>query len=112
MLWVDKNYPGLDEVLCTGLDPVEDDFMSDYLDVNLWSTTHHVQVSIVNPDDDTDQQTGERPGRYQMMEQTHVTNANLQKELLSEYERNSKNKYQEYSKFLTDKKSLITILFW
>ena len=29
----------------------------------------------------------------------------------SEYKRNSENKIQEYSKFLADKKSLITILF-
>ena len=46
-----------------------------------------------------------------MLEQTVVTDANLQKPLLSEYERNSKNKSQEYNKFLADKKSLITILF-
>ena len=52
-----------------------------------------------------------RPVTYQVMEQTIVTNANLQKQLLSEYERNSKNKSQEYNKFLADKKSLITILY-
>ena len=46
-----------------------------------------------------------------MMEQTHVTDATIQKKLLSEYERNSKNMSQEYAKFLADKKSLITILF-
>ena len=45
------------------------------------------------------------------MEQTHVTDANLQKEPLLEYERNFKNKSKEYSKFIVDKKSLITILF-
>ena len=45
------------------------------------------------------------------MEQTHVTDTNLQNELLSEYECNSKNKSQEYTKFLAYKKSLITILF-
>ena len=45
------------------------------------------------------------------MEKIIITNANLQKQLLLEYKRNSKNKSQEYSKFLGDKKSLITILF-
>ena len=45
------------------------------------------------------------------MEQTHVFDANLQKEPLSEYEWNTKNKSQEYAKFLADKKALITILF-
>ena len=46
-----------------------------------------------------------------MMEQTHIFDANLQKELLLEYKRNSKNKSQEYAKFLVDKKASITILF-
>ena len=51
------------------------------------------------------------PVTYKAMEQTHVTDAHLQKQLLLEYKRNSKNKSQEYSKFLVHKKSLITILF-
>ena len=46
-----------------------------------------------------------------MMEQTHVFGANPQKELLSEYKRNSNNKSRVYAKFLADKKALITILF-
>ena len=46
-----------------------------------------------------------------MMEQTHVFDANLKKEVSSEYKRNSKNKSQEYAKFLADKKALIAILF-
>ena len=46
-----------------------------------------------------------------MMEQTHIFDANFQKELLLKYKRNSKNKSQKYVKFLVDKKSLITILF-
>ena len=45
------------------------------------------------------------------MDQTVVTNTSLQKQLLSEYEQNSKNKSQEYSKFVQDKKSLCTILY-
>ena len=85
-LCVDKNYQGLDEVLCNGRDPVETDFMPDYPNTNLWSTTHHVQVSIVDPDNNPDDVTGEHPVQYQMMEQAHVFDANLQKELLLEYE--------------------------
>ena len=52
-----------------------------------------------------------RPVTYRVLEQTIVIDANLQKELLSEYKRNSKNKSQEYNKFLADKKTLITILY-
>ena len=77
----------------------------------MWSTTHHVQVSIVNPDNNSDDVTGERPICYQMMEQTHVFDTNLQKELLSEYKRNSKNKSQKYANIVLDKKALIIILF-
>ena len=46
-----------------------------------------------------------------MMEQTYIFDANLQKELLLEYKQDSKNKSQEYTKFLVDKKALTTIFF-
>ena len=55
--------------------------------------------------------TGKRVITYKLVNETIVTSANLRKQLLSEYKRNSKIKSQEYSKFLQDKKSLITILF-
>ena len=84
--------------------------MLPYLDTNQWSTTHHVQVSTINPTNVSDAVTGERPACFEMMERTHVFDTNLQKELLSEYKRDSKNKSQEYSKFLADKKALITII--
>ena len=51
------------------------------------------------------------PPTYETLEQTYDFDANPQKELLSAYEQNSKNKSQEYSKFLTDKKFLIMIIF-
>ena len=107
----DKNYRGLDEVLRTGRDLVEDDFMLAYPNANQWSTTHYIQTTSVNPEAPADPQTNKRPVTYQVLEQTIVTNANLQKQLLSDYKRNSKNKSQEYNKFLADKKSLITILY-
>ena len=43
----DKNYGGLDEVLRTGRDKVEDDFMPAYPNANLWSNTHQIQVATV-----------------------------------------------------------------
>ena len=92
-------------------DPVGTDFIPDYPDANLWSTTHHVQVSIVDSTNQADRVTSKRPVRYQMMEQTHVFDANLQKELLSDYKRKFKNKSQEYAKFFADKMALIMILF-
>ena len=110
VLCADKNLQGLDEVLCNRFDRVKTDFMPDYLDANRWSTTHHLQISTVNSEANA-APNGSRPVLFQTMGQTHVTDANLQKELLSEYKRNSQNKTQEYTKFLADKKSLIMMLF-
>ena len=45
-----KNYGGLDEVLRTGHDKVEDDFMPAYPNANLWSNTHQIQVATVAAD--------------------------------------------------------------
>ena len=50
VLCTNKNYQGLNEVLRTGHDWVKTGFMPDYLDANRWSTTHHVQISTVNPE--------------------------------------------------------------
>ena len=82
-----------------------------YPNTNQWSTTHHVQIATVNPNATVGVNvvTNERPVTYETVEQTIVMDVNLQKQLLSEYKRNSKNKSQEYHKFLVDKMSLITI---
>ena len=103
----------MDEVLHTGRDKVKDDFMPAYPNANLWSNKHQIQVATVNAEAALIEgtTTGKRVTTYKLVEQTIVTNANLQKQLLSEYKRNSKNKSQEYYKFLRDRKSLITILF-
>ena len=85
--------------------------MPAYSEAARWSTTYHVQITSVNPETPADPQTNKRPVTYQVLEQTVVTNVNLQKELLSEYKHNFKNKSQKYNKFLADKKSLISILY-
>ena len=71
-----KNFQGIDEVLWTGRDLVETDFMPPYLDATQWSTTHYVQVSIAKPAD-PEAADGLRPANFEMMEQTHVFDANL-----------------------------------
>ena len=78
ILCADKNFHGLNEVLWTEHDLVETDFMPPYSDVTRWSTTHYVQVSIVNPAD-PEAADGLRPSRFEMMEQTHVFDANFQR---------------------------------
>ena len=42
VLCVDKNYRGIDDVIWTGDNLVEADFMSTYLNTNQRSSTHHV----------------------------------------------------------------------
>ena len=46
-----------------------------------------------------------------MVQKTHIFDANIQKWLLLQYKWSSKIKSEEYTKFLGDKKDLITIIF-
>ena len=66
VLCTDKNYQGLNEVLCTGRDWVETDFMPTYPDATQWSTKHHVQIASVNPEAtvDVDPITNKRSVTY------------------------------------------------
>ena len=109
----DKKYGDLDEVLCTGRDQVKDDFMLDYPAANLLAHTYQIQVATVAAGAAriVGSLTGESVTTYKFVDETIVTNANLQKQLLLEYERDSKITFREYYKFLQDKKSLCTILY-
>ena len=84
--------------------------MSTYPNANLWSTAHHVEIRTVNPTKDA-AANGSRTLIITMEQQTHIFDKNLQKELLSEYKQDSKNKSLEYSKFLVNKNALIMIIF-
>ena len=61
VLWADKNYRGLNEVVLTGNNLVEADFLPIYLDDNQWSNTHHVEIETVDPNIVPDTVTGLRP---------------------------------------------------
>ena len=109
----DKNYSGLDEVLRTRRDKVKNDFMPAYINANIWPCTQQIQVVTVaaGADQIEGSLTGKRAITYKLVNETIVTNVNLQKQLLLKYKRNSQIKSQEYSKFLQDKKSVCTILY-
>ena len=79
----DKNYGGLDEVLRTGRDKVEDDFMPAYPNANLWSNTHQIKVATIAAGAALIEGTliGQRITTYQLVDQTISTDANLQKQL-------------------------------
>ena len=61
VLYAGKNFQGLDEVIQTGHNLVETDFMPTYPNFTQWSTTHYVQVSTVNQKYPPDAITGECP---------------------------------------------------
>ena len=71
VLYADKNYQGIDNVIRTGTNLVEMDFMPTYPDADQWSTTHHVEIETVNPNDAPDAVTGSRPPTATMARQTH-----------------------------------------
>ena len=48
VLYVDKNYQGIDDIIWTGNNLVDADFMWTYQNANNRSNTHHVQISTVN----------------------------------------------------------------
>ena len=70
-----------------------------------------MEIETVNPNVAQDTKTGVPPRIFTLLQQTHVFDATLQKELLSKYKQNSKIKSQKYSKFLADKKASTTIIF-
>ena len=98
VLCADKNYQGIDDVIHTRNNLVEMDFIPLYPNANQWSITHNVKIGTVISTDPA-AANGLCPPIIATMEQTHVFDANLQKELLSEFEPDSKIKSQKYSKF-------------
>ena len=101
----DKNYGGLDEGHHTRYDEIEGDFMPAYPNATIWSHTQQIQVFTVAEGAILIEGSlsGEHVATYKLVNTIIITDANLQKQLLSKYERNSKLKSQEYTKFLQDK---------
>ena len=76
-----------------------------------WSTKYHVKINTVNSNFAAYPLTYICPHITEMVEKVHVLDANIQKQLLAEYEQKSKVKSQQWAKPLSDKKPLINILF-
>ena len=60
----DKNYGDLNEVLHTGRDKIEDNFMPAYPDATRWSTKYHIQIASVDPEANLVEGTNMRPVTY------------------------------------------------
>ena len=67
-------------------------FLLPYPNKALWSNKIHVQIDTVNLNNAIDVQTGCCPIVTQMVEKTNVFNANLQNQLLSDYDLKSQIK--------------------
>ena len=76
-----------------------------------WSNTYYVEVATVDPLAVPDATTLKRETVIKMQKRTNVFNLNLQKELLSERDMNTKLNLQEWSKLLANKRSLMTIIY-
>ena len=109
VLCADKNYQGLADVILNGINLVEADFTQSYLDTDRWSITHHVEIRTVNQAKAA-AANGSRTPTITMARKTHIFDANIQKQLLSEFKQNFKIKAQEFSKIVADKKVLIMII--
>ena len=68
-------------------------------------------IDTINPNAAVNSQTSAGPTTSTMVEKTHVFEANLQKQLLLEYNKNLKIKTQEWAKLIADKMSLMNIIF-
>ena len=70
-----------------------------------------MKIQTVAPGAKVNATTGLCPCVPILVKQTHVYDANLRKQLLSEYKQNSKKDSVEYTKFFANKKALIKIIF-
>ena len=82
VLCADKNFQGLDEVIQTGRNLVERDFMPTYPDTTQWLNTHHLDIQTVHPPANIDATTEVRPPITIVVQKKHDFDKNLQKRLL------------------------------
>ena len=110
VLCADKNYRYIYDIVHTWTKLRAAAFLPVHPDPAQWSDTYSVEIKTVNPNAPPAAQTGACPIIISMVEKTHILNANVQKQLLSEYDQKSKIKSQKCSKLTTDKKSLTIII--
>ena len=61
-------------------------FLPPYPDPTQWSNTYDVEIKTIYPNDNPVQGTGEYPPIIVLEQRTHVFDANLQKQLLSNFD--------------------------
>ena len=86
----------MDDVLqiWTDLDKVT--FLPFYPNSNQWSNTYSVEIKTVNPNG-IPTADGERPAIIRLEQETHIFNANFQKQVLLDFDQKSQVKSQEWS---------------
>ena len=111
VLWADKNYRGIKDVLCNGIALVEADFTLAYPDANQSSNTYDIEITTANPTA-VILANGSCAQIIMLEQQMCVFNTNLQKQLLSECNQIPKIKSQYFPKFVANKKALMTIIIF
>ena len=107
----DKGYKFIDNIIQTNTKKLRSAFMPTYPFASQWSNTYYVKVKTMDPQAILDVTTHKRAPIITTQKRTNVFNPNLQKELFLEHDMKCKLKLQEWSKLLTDKMSLMTIIY-
>ena len=87
---------------------IEADHLPTYPDATLWLRKVHVKIFLV--DRNATPVSGIRPIIKVVAKKTRVSDANMQKKFLSEYDLRYKIKSQKWAKLTVDKKVLMTII--
>ena len=108
VLYKGKNYKYIDNILCTWTNQDKADFTPPYLNLDQWSNTCNIKNKTV---DQLARQLGNEKSLVIIVieQRTHVFDANLQSQLLSNFAQKSKIKSLEHSKFIADKRALMII---
>ena len=77
VLYADKNYRYINDVLCTWIDLDKADFTPLYPNIDQWSNTYNVEIKTVNPLRTPDQGTDKRPPVIVVSTRTYIFDANL-----------------------------------
>ena len=106
----DKNYKYIDGIISTNTELTEAYFLPAYPVKTQRSSMHHLNLEFVDPIVGLDVLSSASPTCAEMVEKSPIFNSNLQEQVLSDYDQQSKLKLQEWDKLIANKKSLITII--
>ena len=106
----DKVYRSGNDIICKDTELIEEDFKEIYPDSDLWSTKYYIKIDIVDPLAAVGTNKS-CPVIKMTVEKIHAFDTNIQTQLPGKYEQKLKVKSLQWTKLVSDKKSLIIIIF-